>query len=154
MYKHKSKDGMHYINVKGIRYQYSKGRLWGRRLAKYIILRRDGFACVRCYSKKYLTIDRIRTPNEITPHQRLLNHYDPSKCQTLCVDCHLKIENFRENKMKKTNCKCQKNLDVCRCNPSPAVSETPLNHLPNLLTSETTSSNQEEEQDAIKNITR
>lgn len=151
MYKHKSKDGMYYINVKGMRYQYSQGRIWGRRLAKYIILRRDGFACVKCYSKKYLTIDRIRTPDEIIPHQKLLNHYDPSKCQTLCVSCHIETENFRENKMKKTNCKCQKNLDICRCNPSPANFQ--MAHLPKENPLEETPI-QIGGQDEIKNITR
>jgi 5-methylcytosine-specific restriction endonuclease McrA len=101
--KQKNKDGMLYLDVGKLKWQHSRGRLWGVRLEKFLILRRDGYVCVKCGSKQHLTIDRIREPGEKGPSHNSMTHYDPTSCQTLCVDCHRKLEEERDNNVTDRN---------------------------------------------------
>ena len=60
----KYKDGMAYLDVRKLKWQHKQGRLFGPKLMKFLIIRRDGFKCVKCGSTKYLTVDRKREKGE------------------------------------------------------------------------------------------
>ena len=83
-------NGIYYLNVerlKKISTQDFKNpsRQRARNILK--ILERYEFKCVRCLSKKYLTIDHL----EKDFNNRNRSAYSKNrKCQVLCVTCHLK----------------------------------------------------------------
>ncbi|MFN3955104.1 MAG: HNH endonuclease [Pararhodobacter sp.] len=70
----------------GVKYDRHSARViqsprWKR--LRWIILRRDGFACVQCGAKGRLEVDHIK-PVRDAPELS----FEPGNLQTLCPSCH------------------------------------------------------------------